>query len=40
MFGLQNWLGTLSAVYFNGDSNINFYDTEAGAVSIGGLFRF
>lgn len=39
-FGLQGWTANASASYYEGDSNINFYDSSFGLVSIGMLYRF
>ena len=39
-FGLQNWTANASISYYNGDSNIDFYDSTFGLVSVGMLYRF
>ena len=39
-FGLQDWSANASVAYYEGDSNIDFYDSSFGLVSIGMLYRF
>ena len=39
-FGLEHWTANASLAYSEGDSNINFYDSSLGLVSIGMLYRF
>jgi hypothetical protein len=39
-FGLKNWTANATASYTDGDSNIDFYDSSFGLVSVGMLYRF
>ena len=39
-FGLEGWTANIGGVYYEGDSNIDFYDTKFGVVSAGMLYRF
>ena len=39
-FGLQSWTANASASYYDGDSNIDFYDSTFGLVSVGMFYRF
>lgn len=40
IFNSKNWWGQASVVYFNRDSNINFYDESSLALVAGAQFRF
>jgi hypothetical protein len=39
-FGLEHWTANAGVAYYEGDSNIDFYDSSFGLVSIGMLYRF
>ncbi len=39
-FGLQHWSANASVSYYDGDSNIDFYDSSFGLVSVGMFYRF
>jgi hypothetical protein len=39
-FGLENWTANATASYTDGDSNIDFYDSSLGLVSVGMLYQF
>jgi len=39
-FGWQNWTANAGIVYYEGDANIDFYDSSFGLISIGMLYRF
>lgn len=39
-FGLENWTANATASYSEGDSNIDFYDSSFGLVSVGMLYQF
>ena len=39
-FGLKRWTANASASYYDGDSNIDFYDSTFGLVSVGMFYRF
>jgi hypothetical protein len=38
--GLKDWTANAGVAYYDGDSNIDFYDSSFGLVSIGMLYRF
>jgi hypothetical protein len=39
-FGLKNWTANATVAIFDGNSNINFYDTSLWMASVGMLYRF
>jgi hypothetical protein len=39
-FGLEGWTAHAGAIYYEGDSNIDFYDSSFGMVSVGAFYRF
>jgi hypothetical protein len=39
-FGLKRWTANASVSYYDGDSNIDFYDSNFGLVSVGMFYRF
>lgn len=40
LFGSEHWMGVINAAYFERDSNIDFYDSEATILSFSALRRF
>ena len=40
LFGSENWTGVINAAYFDRDSNIDFYDSEASILTFSALRRF
>ncbi len=40
LFGSKNWIGVINAGYFDRDSNIDFYDSEAAILTFSALRRF
>jgi hypothetical protein len=40
LFGSENWNGVINAAYFERDSNIDFYDSEAAVLTFSALRRF
>jgi hypothetical protein len=39
-FGLEHWTASAAASYYEGDSNIDFYDSSLALISVGMLYRF
>jgi hypothetical protein len=39
-FGLENWTANAGVVYYDGDANIDFYDSTFGMLSVGMLYTF
>ena len=39
-FDLRGWTAHVGAMYYEGDNNIDFYDSSFGMVSVGMLYRF